>query len=274
MNSMKNKLDNSLLMVIAPASDNAENLDFENLISYLQSNTGFEFKIKHCKDYNEAIMMLQSGSAQIGWLGGGSANQELQAQNSLIEEFAVGVPKGKSVPFYRSQFIVRSSSDIQILEDIRNKNIALGDIFSTSGYEIPKKELSGVGIDIENENSFNSIKRVSNHDEAILEVINGNVDVAPVSSVNLELMIESKKINSKEIRIIHQSPNISGAPLVFLRNLNPTIKAKIKSLVLDAHNYVDVSGYGGNLSDIQRRGNRSHHPLHRATCWLELLCGD
>jgi phosphonate transport system substrate-binding protein len=141
MNSIKNKLDNSLLMVIAPASDNAENLNFENLISYLQSNTAFEFKIKHCKDYNEAITMLQSGSAQIGWLGGGSANQELQAQNSLVEEFAVGVPKGKSVPFYRSQFIVRSSSEIQILEDVRNKNIALGDVYSTSGYEIPKKEL-------------------------------------------------------------------------------------------------------------------------------------
>jgi len=248
MNNIKNTLDNSLMMVIVPAVDNAENLDFENLISYLQSNTGFEFKIKHCKDYNEAIRMLQSGSAQIGWLGGGSANQELQAQNSLVEEFAVGVPKGKSVPFYRSQFIVRSSSEIQILEDVRNKVIALGDVYSTSGYEIPKKELIEVGIDIENENSFASIKRVTNHDQAIIEVINGTVDVAPVSSVNLELMIESKKINTREIRIIHQSPNISGAPLVFLRNLDPMIKERIKSLVLDAHNYVEVSGYGGNLT--------------------------
>ena len=248
MNKKTHQSTTPLLMVVAPASENTSNLDFENLILYLYSSAGFEINIKHCKDYNEAIKMLESGIAQIGWLGGLFSNQELRAQNHLIEEFAVGVPVGKTVPFYRSQFIVKSSSDIQILEDVRNKNIALGDKYSTSGYEIPKKELSEIGIDIENENSFNSIKRVPNHDQAIIEVVNGEVDTAPVSSVNLELMIKKKIINSEDVRIIHQSPNISGAPLVFLSSLDSKIKEKIKSCVLDAHNHVDISGYGGNLS--------------------------
>jgi phosphonate transport system permease protein len=247
MKNIKDNSDNSLLMAIAPASDNSENLDFENLVLHLKAKIGLEVIIKHCKDYSTAMKMLSSGEAQIGWLGGEYANQEIESRYHSIEEFAVGVPMGKKVPFYRSQFIVSSLSEILILEDVRNKNIALGDVFSTSGYEVPRRELSEVGIDIKNENSFNSITHVSNHDQAILEVISGKVDVAPVSSVNLESMISNKRINPKEIRIIHQSPNISGAPLVYLQDLDPILKEKIKSVVLDSHNHIDVSGYGGHL---------------------------
>jgi len=241
------KLNTTLLMVIVPAGDSTESLDFENLITYISHEIGFEIKIKYCKDYYDAMKMLASGKAQIGWLGGVLTNQKIDTKHNPVEEFAVGVPAGKNVPFYRSQFIVNSISEIQILEDVRNKNIALGDTFSTSGYQVPKRELSEVGIDIENENSFNSISHSSNHDQAILEVINGKVDVAAVSSVNLDLMIASKRINAKDLRIIHQSSNISGAPLVYLRDLDAALKEKIKLVVLNAHNHIEVRGYGGHL---------------------------
>jgi phosphonate transport system permease protein len=247
MKNSKRNSHNPLLMAVAPASDNSENLNFENLVLHLKAKIGLEVKLNYCKDYNTAMKMLSSGEAQIGWLGGVSTNQGIVSRSNSIEEFAVGVPKGKNVPFYRSQFIVSSLSEIQTLEDVRNQNIALGDDFSTSGYEVPRKELSEVGIDIKNENSFNSITRVNNHDQAILGVISGRFDVAPVSSVNLESMINNKKINLNEIRIIHQSSNISGAPLVYLQDLDPVLKEKIKSAVLDAHNYINVGGYGGRL---------------------------
>ena len=243
---MKN-LNNTLLMAVAPAGDSSESLDFENLISYMSAKIGLKVKIKYCRDYNAAMKMLSSGDAQIGWLGGIFAIQELESRYNPIEEFAVGVPVGKNVPFYRSQFIVSSLSKINTLEDVRNKNIALGDTFSTSGYQVPRRELSEFGIDIENENSFKSVTHVSNHDQAILAVIDGKVDVAPVSSVNLDLMIASKKLNEKDFRIIHQSSNISGAPLVYLRDLDPVLKEKIKIAVLDAHNHITVGGYGGHL---------------------------
>jgi phosphonate transport system permease protein len=241
------KMNDSLLMAIAPASDSSESLDFEKLVSHIESKLRKKIRIKQCKDYKEAIEMLSIGVAQLGWLGGLPSNQEIEIQNRLVEEFAVGVPKGRNVPFYRSQFIVHASSEIQVLEDVRNKKIALGDNFSTSGYVVPSRELSEVGIDIENENSFHSIKKVSNHDEAIFEVINGGVDVAPVSSINLDLMIENERISQKDFKIIHQSPNIAGAPLVYLSNLDPSLKEEIKAIVLDAHNHIDVSGYGGHL---------------------------
>jgi len=89
-------------------------------------------------------------------------------------------------------------------------------------------------------------------------VMNGKVDVAPVSSVNLDLMTSSNRIKTKDFRIIHQSSNISGAPLFYLRDLDPVLKDKIKSVVLDAHNHIDVSGYGGHL-DRYVDPNESHN---------------
>jgi phosphonate transport system permease protein len=248
MSEIKDKFNTTLQFAIAPATDNSESLDFEKLVFHIESKLKLKIYIKQCKEYKEALDMLSNREAQIGWLGGAPSNQEVEIQNNLLEEFAVGVPKGKSVPFYRSQFIVHSLSEIHTLEDSRNKKIALGDNFSTSGYIVPRKELSEVGIDIENENSFDSIKRVSNHDEAILSVINGEVDIAPVSSVNLESLLANKRITQKDFRVVHQSPNIAGAPLVYLSELEPSLKQKIKAIVLDAHNHIDVSGYGGHLN--------------------------
>jgi len=247
MSKVNNKSNISLNLAIAPASDSSEILDFEKLVSHIELKLKIKVNIRQCKNYKKAMDMLLNGEAQIGWLGGAADKQEVNNQNNLLEEFAVGVPKGKSVPFYRSQFIVHSKSEIYILEDSRNKKIALGDNFSSSGYIVPKRELSEVGIDIENENSFDYIGRVANHDEAILQVINGEVDIAPVSSVNLESMFLSKRISQKDIRIVHQSPNIAGAPLVYLSDLDSNLKQNIKSVVLDAHNHIDVSGYGGHL---------------------------
>tara|TARA_B110000008_G_scaffold208404_1_gene207248 strand:- start:127 stop:1686 length:1560 start_codon:yes stop_codon:yes gene_type:complete len=243
----KKNSNNQLIVALAPASGSSEGLDFNKLFSYVSSVIGIEIKITQCKDYKEATKFLSEGKAQIGWLGGMSSTQEIEIKNSLVEEFAVGVPVGKNVPFYRSKFIVKTSSDIHNLEDVRNRKIAIGDKFSTSGYVMPKKELYEIGIDLENENSFRSIKKVSNHDEAISAVINDEVDVAPVSSINLDLLIANKGISQKDFKVIHQSPNIAGAPLVYLSELDSTLKEEIKTAVLNAHNHIDVSGYGGLL---------------------------
>ena len=190
MSSSNLKFFNSLIMAVAPGGDNLEGLDFQKLTSYLSDKIGIPVKLIYCKDYNEAMTMLSDGAAQLGWLGS-YAYQKLESDNSPVVEFAVGVPKGKNVPFYRSQFIVRSDSNIQILEDVRNKTIALGDVYSTSGYEVPRRELLEVGINLQNEGSFKAIINVANHDEAIRSVIEGTADVAPVSSINLDTLSSS-----------------------------------------------------------------------------------
>jgi phosphonate transport system permease protein len=258
----------ALTLAVAPASDHPGGLELRGLVSYLSERTGVSINLRQCKDYKEAMTSLTDGSAQIGWLGS-FAYKEAAGRNGSIEAFAVGVPKGKSVPNYHSLFIVRPDSDIRMLADVRNSYIALGDVFSTSGHDVPRRELAEVGIDIDNEGTFKSITHVANHDEAIRAVLDGRVDVAPVSSVNLEEMVASGTIDPSSFRIVHQSPDIPGAPLVCTRDLEPALKQQIKALVLDAHNHIDVSGYGGLLERYVDPvdGHRKHLETYLRPQW-------
>ena len=237
----------TLTLVVTPANDYPAGLDLKGLADYLSDRTGISINLRRCKNYKEAIASLTDGSAQIGWLGP-YAYKEAAGRDGSIEPFAVGVPKSKSTPNYYSVFIVRPDSDIKMLVDVRNSSIALVNVYSTSGYDVPKRELAEVGIDIDNKGDFKSITHVVNHNEAVHAVLERRVDVAPVSSIYLQEMVASGAIDSSSFRILHQSPAIPGALLVFTLNLESDLKQRIKALVLDAHNHIDISDYGGLMS--------------------------
>ena len=90
-------------------------------------------------------------------------------------------------------------------------------------------------------------KKIETIDEAIKKVLQGSTDVAAISSINFEKWFKSNQKENKTLRVIYKSPPISGPPLVFARNLDPFLKNKIKSVVLDAHNHIDLGGYGGEM---------------------------
>ncbi|MFP6749681.1 MAG: PhnD/SsuA/transferrin family substrate-binding protein, partial [Alphaproteobacteria bacterium] len=156
-------------------------------------------------------------------------------------------PAGGKSPNYQSLFVVRQDSAVTALAEVRNHRIAVGDPHSTSGYNMPRRELADIGIRIDSESDFSEIIQASNHDEALRLIINGVVDVAPVSSVNYHENIRSGVIGAGQLRIIHRSPDIPGAPLVYAAALAPALKRRIKETVLRAHEHMEIGGYGGLL---------------------------
>lgn len=237
--------DNKLIFVIAPGSDHTGCLNLEKLVDYINENSYFSVQLSYCHDYAEAIDQLTQGKAQIGWLGPYAYIEA--SRYGAVEQFAIGLPKGKQNSNYQSVFIVRSSSDIKNIDQVKNKRIVVGDHHSTSGYAVPKKELAEVGIHLENSNDFQEIINANTHEDAIRCVIEGIADIAPVSSVNLEENINSGKLDPNQIRIIHKSKDIPGAPLVYSRFLPNEIKDQLRKLVLKAHEVIDVGGYGGDM---------------------------
>ena len=73
---------------------------------------------------------------------------------------------------------------------------------------MPKRELAEIGIDIDDESTFAKVMTMENHDSAIRAVLEEKVDVAAVSSVNLESMVVNGSVKSSDFRIIHQSSDI------------------------------------------------------------------
>ncbi len=232
-----------MTVVVAPASDHPSGLDLQGLFDFLARQSGIRFSLVRCESYEEAIASLGDGRAQIGWLG---PYAYLEAtRDGDIEPFAIGVPKGKATPNYHSAFVVRADSPIRHLAQVKAQRIAIGDHHSTSGYNVPKQELAGVEINLDNESEFAAIVPAHNHDEALRLLLDGSVDVTPVSSINIDENIRGGQIDAAAIRVIHRSQNIPGAPLVYLKNLAPELKSTLKTLVLEAHRHIDVGGYGG-----------------------------
>ena len=236
---------NKLTFVVAPGSDHIGGLNLEGLVTYINENSNFSIHLDYCDDYIEAIDALIQGKAQIGWLG---PYAYLEASRSgAVEQFAIGVPKGKENANYQSVFIVSSSSNIRSIKEIKNKKIAIGDHYSTSGYIVPKHELARFDIILDNENELSEVINAKTHDDAIRYVIDGIADVAPVSSINLEENFNSRKLDPEQIRIIHRSGDIPGAPLVYAKSVSYEVKKQLKDLVLNAHNKITIGGYGGDL---------------------------
>ena len=248
MKKVNSEINKSLVFVIPPASDNIISNGLNKLSLFLQEKLKIKIKFHKSKNYEEAIKMLLNGSAHIGWLGS-LALKEASTQKGKyrIESFAVGVKEGKDNSNYRTVFIVKGDSKIKNIKDIKDKKIVLSDNFSTSGYNIPKIELIDADLDISKPNSFSEVLQVKNHDAAIKLVISGKVDCAPISSMVLDEMILKGELNYNDIKIIHQSKDIPSPSLVFSSILKTDIKDRIKHTVLDAHNYIELGGYGGKF---------------------------
>lgn len=89
-----------------------------------------------------------------------------------------GSPNKKLVDDYKSEILVKKDSKIKSLKDLKGKKIALQDVTSTAGYTFPlatlKKE---TGI---NATKDMKIVNVKGHDQAVISLLNGDVDAAAV----------------------------------------------------------------------------------------------
>jgi phosphonate transport system permease protein len=232
-------------LVIAPASDHAEGLDLGGLARHLAERSGIAIDVVYCTHYEDAITALTDGTAEIGWLGPFAYLEA--ARDGQVEALAVGVPKGKTSPNYRSVFVARTESPVHALEDVKARRIAVSGRHSTSGFMVPRRELSEIGINLDNEGEFACVLGVANHDEALRAVLDGRADVAALSSVNLEEAQREGTLAPGALRVIHSSQDIPGAPLVCSRNLDRATREMLKDLILHAHEFIDVGGYGGAM---------------------------
>lgn len=241
--STLNNID--LTMVVAPASDHEGGLDFGALFDFVNKKVGLNIQIDYCSSYGEAIEALEKGDAQIGWLGPYAYIEA--AKMGVLEPFAIGVRKGENSPNYRSLFITKNNSPIHKLEDVKGRRLAISDPHSTSGHAVPKQELAEVGIHLKNEHEFEVLITAHDHDQAISLVMSDQADVAAISSINLDENISKGVLNHADIRIIHTSQDIPGAPLVLRTSLAQEIRVQIKAAVLEAHQFIQIGGYGGIL---------------------------
>lgn len=152
----------------------------EQLVS---DELGIPVTVSVSTDYNTIVEAMASKQVDVGFLPPNAyvlANEQSNVKVLLqAQRYGIKQPGGEStdelVDSYRSMIVVKSGSDIKELEDLKGKTIATQDVTSSAGYVWPVAEMKKAGIDI---NTDVTTVQVKGHDQAVLSVLNGDVDAA------------------------------------------------------------------------------------------------
>ena len=216
---------------------------FTPFVNYLSKELGIKVTLRVANDYAAVIEGQRAGNIHIGYYGPASfARARLTGVKT--EVFVIDVNSDGSKGYY-SVFYVLAKSPYQKLEDLKGKNLGLVDPNSTSGNNMPRFKMNQMGIDPDT--YFSQVVFTGSHENAVLALAQGTVDVAANfwnndDDSNLTRMLAKNMVKSsdgtplkkEDFRIILKSDLIINQPYAYLSDLPDDMKAAIKQAFLDA----------------------------------------
>ncbi len=224
-----------LIFAIIPA-ENASGVTerYGPFVAYLSTELGTKVTLRIANDYAAIIEGQRAGNIHIASYGP-SSFARARMTGAKVDAFAIETnldgTKG-----YHSVFYVKKDSPYQKVEDLKGKNLGLVDPNSTSGNNVPRFALNGMKIDPET--FFGKVVYTGSHENAIIALQQGTVDVAAnwwndEQESNLQRMARKNMAKAEDFRIIFKSEQIVNSPMAYLSDLPAELKTKIRDAVLN-----------------------------------------
>jgi phosphonate transport system substrate-binding protein len=224
-----------LVFAIIP-SENASGVTerYTPFVQYLAKELGTKVTLRIANDYAAIIEGQRTGNIHIASYGP-SSFARARMTGAKVDAFAIETnldgTKG-----YHSVFYVKKDSPYQKVEDLKGKNLGLVDPNSTSGNNVPRFALNGMKI--EPETFFSKVVYTGSHENAIIALQQGTVDIAAnwwndEQESNLQRMARKNMAKADDFRIIFKSEQIVNSPMAYLTDMPDDLKAKIRDAVLN-----------------------------------------
>lgn len=216
------------------ATESASNLRaiWQPFLDDMQKKTGLQVKGFFASDYAGVIEGMRFNKVQLAWYGNKSAMEAVDRANG--EVFAQSVDKSGAAGYW-SHIIVHRDSPIKSLDDLLKCDKTLdygnGDPNSTSGFLVPMTFVFGEKK-IDPKNCFKTVRSAS-HEANALAVANKLVHAASNNNENLIRIKATNAAKAGEIRVLWTSPLIASDPLVWRKDLDPALKAKISGFLFN-----------------------------------------
>jgi phosphonate transport system substrate-binding protein len=226
-----------LVFAVVPA-ENASGVGdrYEPWIEYLTKELGVKVTLRIANDYAAVIEGQKAGNIHIAYYGPASLSRAVKVTNGGVEPFVTTINQDGTVGYYSVAY-VKTDSPYRRIEDLKGKNVGLVDPNSTSGNNVPRFALDRMGIDPEQ--YFAKVVYTGSHENAVIAVIQGTVDVAfnwwnsDIDS-NLTRMVNKSMAKKDDVRIIFKSELIQGSPYAYLTSLPADLKHAIMTAFVDA----------------------------------------
>lgn len=200
---------------------------YQVLAASLGKDLGCKIDVQVVEDYAAEVLSMRNGKLDIGQFGPmGYVFASTKANAEPLASF--GTADGK-LSTYTAGIWVPKDSQIETIEDLRGKDLALGSVGSTSGDVLPRYGLKKAGI-AENELNMNY---AGGHPEALLALTKGTVDAAQINSATLASAQEAGNFDPTGFRQIWQSEAIPNDPITVSADADPAFKAAVKDALLN-----------------------------------------
>lgn len=196
------------------------------IIADMEKQTGYKIKPFYGSNYTALIEAMRFKQTDLGWFSNQSGLEAVRRSGGevFVRTFD---PSGRDG--YRSLIIVPAKSNLtldQVLKCDKSLNFGIGDAKSTSGTLAPMTYLFAPR-GIKPTECFKTV-RTANHQANLFAVARGVLDVATNNSTAVNLQKDRDSSVNDAIRIIWTSPPLPEDPIVWRKDLDPQVKARLR----------------------------------------------
>ncbi len=194
--------DNSKTIYISAIPDQNQtdlNNAMNELAKQLSEKTGLNIEYKEVLDYSAVVTGFSRKDIALAWFGGLTG---VQARESVKGAKAIAQrPKDEQ---FQSVFIANTNSNINNLNDYRNKTFTFGSESSTSGHLMPRFFINEAGLNPEKDFS-GEIGYSGSHDRTIELVENGTYDGGALNISVWEKYLAEGLVDLTKVKLVQDS---------------------------------------------------------------------
>jgi phosphonate transport system substrate-binding protein len=177
------------------------------------------------------IEAMRFNKVQVAWYGNKAAMEAVDRANG---EIFAQVMYADGTFGYHGLLITHKDSPYQTLDDVfkngKNLNFGIGDPNSTSGFLVPTFYVFAQN-NVDHRTAFKTIRSAS-HGANIQAALAKQVDVATNNTEDMGKLEATKPELFQQLRVLWRSPLIPSDPFVWRKDLDPAVRAKLKTFVL------------------------------------------
>jgi phosphonate transport system substrate-binding protein len=217
--------------IIATDSASTQRERWEPFFRDMEKKTGLTVKSFYAPDYAGVIEAMRFNKVQVAWMGNKSAMEAVDRANG---EIFAQIMYADGTYGYHGLLITHKDSPYKTVDDVfanaKSIDFGIGDPNSTSGFLVPTFYLFAQrGVD--HRTAFKTARNAS-HGANLQAVLARQVDVATNNTEDVGKLQATKPELASQIRVLWTSPLIPSDPFVWHKDLDPAIKARLKSFVL------------------------------------------
>jgi phosphonate transport system substrate-binding protein len=218
--------------IIATDAATAQRERWEPFFRDMEKKTGLKIQSFYAPDYAGVIEAMRFNKIQVAWYGNKAAMEAVDRANG--EVFAQ-LMYADGTFGYHALLITHKDSPYRTVDDVlangKNINFGIGDPNSTSGFLVPSYYIFAQR-GIEARSTFKTVRNAS-HGANIQAALAKQVDVATNNTEDMGKLEATKPELFNQLRILWRSPLIPSDPFVWRKDLDPAVKAKIRTFVLN-----------------------------------------